>query len=87
MADDLVLTAMGGGAPAIEDCRPIAREPQGARTVYNGVDLVHRDVGTHPRFPSNPFIRRVPFFLLCSFNKETPPHPKKKNEKRYYWGT
>ena len=25
-----------------------------------------------PRFPSNPLIIRVPFFLIFGFNKETP---------------
>ena len=36
------------------------------------------------RFPSNPLMIRVPFFLLLSFNKET---PKMKREKGHYWST
>ena len=27
---------------------------------------------TYPRFPSNPLMIRVPFFLILGFNKETP---------------
>ena len=35
-------------------------------------EVIQSQASPKPRFPSNPLIIRVPFFLLFTFNKETP---------------
>ena len=41
---------------------------------YLGIPIIRFTIywGLYSRFPNNPIIIRVPFFLLFNFNKETP---------------
>ena len=66
----VILGYVCGDYKAVLGLLPCLSIPTSVSARTAGMDL--SSMGTVSRFPSNPLIMRVPFFLMFSFNKETP---------------